>query len=91
MKRAVWPRFTLCTLSGYLECRLQLTLSQTSPSFYVSERQVYWKHCGKKEKLLMSNFSFSHSVFYPFGELSVMFIKFKTKIVVCKLFHLGRV
>ena len=30
----------------------------------------------------MSNFSFSHSVFYPFGELSAIFIKFE--IVICK-------
>ena len=30
----------------------------------------------EKEKLLvMSNFSFSHSVFYPFGWLSVIFVK----------------
>ena len=44
----------------------------------------------KKEKLLVtSNFSISHSVFYPFGELSAIFIKFK--IVVCKLFQFGRV
>ena len=42
------------------------------------------------EKLLKtSNFSFSHSVFYRFGELSSMFIKFE--IVVCKLFQFGRV
>ena len=40
----------------------------------------------EKEKLLVtSNFSFSHSVFYPFSELSAIFIKFK--IVVCKLFQ----
>ena len=44
----------------------------------------------KKEILLVtSNFSFSHIVFYPFGELSAIFVKFK--IVVCKLFHFGRV
>ena len=36
----------------------------------------------EKEKLLVtSNFSFSHSVFYPFGELSTIFIKLE--IVVC--------
>ena len=29
-----------------------LTLSQTSPGFYTSAVQVFWKHCGKKEKLL---------------------------------------
>ena len=41
----------------------------------------------EKEKLLVtSNFSFSHSIFYPFGELSSTFIKFK--IVVCKLLSL---
>ena len=44
----------------------------------------------EKEKLLVtSNFSFSRSVFYPFGELSAIFIKFE--IVVCKIFPYGRV
>ena len=44
----------------------------------------------EKEKLhVTSNFSFSHSVFYPFGELSAISIEFK--IVVCKLFQIGRV
>ena len=43
----------------------------------------------EKEKLLTtSNFSFSYSVFYPFEELSAMFIKFE--IVVCKLFQFGK-
>ena len=44
----------------------------------------------EKEKLLItSNFSFSHSVFYPFEEISAIFLKFK--IVVCKLCEFGRV
>ena len=43
----------------------------------------------KEELLIRSNFSFSHSVFYPFGELSAIFIKFE--IVICKLFHVGSV
>ena len=44
----------------------------------------------EKEKLLiMSNFSFSHSIFCPFGELTAIFINFK--IVSCKLFQVGRV
>ena len=44
----------------------------------------------EKEKLLVtSNFSFSHSVFYPLGELSAIVITFE--IVICKLFELGRV
>ena len=43
----------------------------------------------EKEKLLVtSNFSFSHSVFYPFGELSAIFIKIK--IVICKHFQFGK-
>ena len=44
----------------------------------------------EKEKLLVtSNFSFSHRVFYPFGELSAILITFE--IVICKLFEFGRV
>ena len=62
-----------------------LTLSQTSPGFYVSAVQVFWKHW-ENELLTTSNFSFSHSVFYPFGELPAIFIK--NVIVICKLFHL---
>ena len=34
-----------------------------------------------------SNFSFFHSVFYPFGKLSAIFIKFK---IVCKFFQFGK-
>ena len=50
------------------------------PACSTSLLKTLWE----KEKLLVtSNFSFSHSVFYPFGELSAMFIKFE--IVVCKL------
>ena len=30
-----------------------LTLSQTSPGFYVSAVQVFWKHCGKKRNCLL--------------------------------------
>ena len=42
------------------------------------------------EKLLVtSNFFFSHSVFYPLGELYAVFFNFE--IVVCKLFQFGRV
>ena len=44
----------------------------------------------EKEKLLvMSNFSFSHSVFQSFGKLFIIFIKYE--IVVCKLFQVGKV
>ena len=68
----------------------RLTLSQTSPSFYMSAVQAFWKTLWEKEKLLVtSNFSISHSVFYLLGEYSAIFIKFE--IVVCKLFLFGRV
>ena len=44
----------------------------------------------EEEKLLMtSNLSFSHNVFYPFGELSTVFITLT--IVICKLFQFERV
>ena len=44
----------------------------------------------KENLLVMSNFSFSHSIFYPFySMLSGFYIKFK--IVVCKPFQFGRV
>ena len=52
----------------------------------VSLLKTLWE----KEKLIVtSNFSFSHIVFYLFGELSAIFTKFK--IVVCKLFQFERV
>ena len=51
---------------------------------HTSRLKTLWE----KEKLLVkSNFSFSHGVFYPLGELSAIFIKFE--IVVCKLFQFG--
>ena len=60
------------------------------PWFLLVCRTSLLKTPWEKEKLLVtSNFSFSHSVFYPFGELSAFFIKFE--IVVCKLFQFGRV
>ena len=43
----------------------------------------------EKEKLLVTNiFSFSHSVFYLFRELSTILIKLK--VIECKLFQFGR-
>ena len=44
---------------------------------------------GKGEIVHNEQFLLFHSVLYPFGELSVIFIKFE--IVVCKLFEFGRV
>ena len=59
------------------------------PLVYRSAVQVL-KTLWEKEKLLvMSNFSFSINVFYPFGEHSAIFIKFI--IVVCKNLQFGRI
>ena len=63
----------------------------------MSKVQIFWKHSGENDKLLIvSNFSFSHSVFYLFGELFTIFIK--SEIVICRLLsfekskicHLGK-
>ena len=81
---SIWTSLKFCCLVKVL------TLSKTSPGFYVSAVQVFLKHCGKRRNCsLTSNFSFSHCVFYPFGELSAIFIRFEN--VVCKLFEFGRV
>ena len=48
--------------------------------------KTLWK---KEELLVTNNVSFFHSLFYPFGEVTAIFIKFK--IVVCKLFQFGPV
>ena len=44
---------------------------------------------GKEEIAQTSNFSSSHIVFYPFVEISAIFIKLE--IVVCELFQFGPV
>ena len=59
---------------------------QNKPLFLLVCRIGLLKTLWKKEKLLLtSKVPFSHSVFYPFGEVSAIFITFK--IVICKLFH----
>ena len=89
MKMALLFKIISATIDYKVVDSVDLTISQTSPGFYVSALQVL-KTLWVKEKLLVtSNFFFSHSVFYPFGELSAIFIRFK--IVVCKLFEFGRV
>ena len=49
---------------------------------FLGNLKTQWE---KNKLLVMSNFFFSHSVFYPFTELST--ISIKLKIVVCKLFQ----
>ena len=74
--------------SPKIEFRPHFHPSQTSTGFYVSA--VFLKTLIQKKKLLVtSNFCFSHSVFYYFGEFSSIFVK--SEIVVCKLFQFGRV
>ena len=70
-----------------------LTLCQTSTGFYMSSVQVFWKHWEKEKLLVTSNFSFSDSVFYLFGELSAFFIKFEIvsfSLEESKICHLGK-
>ena len=60
------------------------------PRFLCVRRSVLLNTLWEKEKfLVMSYFSFSRSVFYSFGVLSDIFIKFD--IVICKLFQFGKV
>ena len=63
---------------------------QNKPWFLRVSSTSLLKTLREKEKLLFtSNFSFSHIVFYLFGQLSAILIKLK--IVVCKLVQFGRV
>ena len=66
--------------------KVYLTLSKTSPGL---QNNSFENTVEKGEIALTSNFSFSHSVFYHFGELSSIFIK--SEIAVCKLFQFARV
>ena len=62
------------------------TLFEASLEFYVAAVQVFWKNSWKRRNCFVtSNFSFTHSVFQPFGQLLAMFIKFQ--IFVCKHFY----
>ena len=61
-----------------------LTFSRMSPGILHVCSTSLLKTLWEKEKfIVVSNFSFSHIVFYPFGELSTIFIEFK--IALCKV------
>ena len=80
------------TYQNNFPCLLDLGFNPfpNKPWFLHVCRTSLLKTLREKEKLLiMSNFSFSHSVFYLFVELSVIFKKFE--VVVCKHFQFGRV
>ena len=76
------------SLKLFYEQFLVLTLSQTSSLFLSACNTSFFENTvgNSEQKLLVnSNFSFSHSVLYLFGEPFAIFVKFK--IVVCKLFQ----
>ena len=66
-----------------------LTLSQQALVFTCLQYKPFEDTVEKEKLLVLSNFSLSHSIVYPLGELSAIFIKFE--IVVCKLFQCQRV
>ena len=72
-----------------LQCFLFFNPFPNKPWFLCDCSISLLKTLGKGEIAQTSNFSFCHSVFYPFGKLSAISIKFE--IVVCKLFQFGRV
>ena len=79
-------------LKSFLYCFVDWTFNPfpNKPWFLCVCSTSLLKTLREKEKLLItSNFFFSHSVFYLFGKLSSIFIKYK--IVVCKLFQFRRV
>ena len=76
----IHPCDTWCQLSHQLVINLEPFLKQALVLCVCSTSLL--KTLWEKEKLLItSNFSFSHSIFYPFGKLSAIFIKFR--IVAC--------
>ena len=66
-----------------------LTHSHTMTPFDAPGKQAFSEHWEKEKLLVMSNFSFSHSVFYPLRQLSAIYVK--SEIVVSKLFQFGRI
>ena len=80
---SIWP-----SLKFYLLVKSQPFLEQALFSL-VCKTSLFKTLLEKDKLLIMSNSSFFHSVFYPFGELFAIFIEFK--IVVCKLLKFGRV
>ena len=84
---SIWTSLKFCLSCNGLKLLTTNSLPLPSkPRFLCFCKTCVLKILWVKEKLLVtSNFSCSHCVFYPFRELSAMFIKFKN---VCKLFHL---
>ena len=67
-----------------------LTLNHTISTFDDLEKEVFWKHCWKRRKILVIRiFPYSHNVFYPFQTKFQFFSHFY--FVVCKCFQSGPV
>ena len=80
----IWHRFRICMTLSYL-----VNPFPNKPWFLRVCSTRLLKTLWEKETLLIpSNFSFFHSVFYLFGELSIYS---KNEIVICKFFQFGRV
>ena len=81
--------FSKAFFTRVVQCQERVNPFPNKPWFLRVCSTGLLKTLREKEKLLItSNFSFSHSVFNLFGELSAISIKFK--IVVCKVFEIGR-
>ena len=65
-----------------------LTLSQTTLVFTCLQDKSFENTVGKRRNCTNTEFLIFHNVFYSFGELSAVFIKFE--IVLCKLFQFRR-
>ena len=78
---SIWNRLKFCCLLTHSH-----TMTPFDAPWETSLLRTLWEIA---KLLLMSNFSFTHSVSYPFRELPDIFIKFK--IVVCRLFQFGPV
>ena len=66
---SIWTSLTFCRAVK------ELTLFQKTALFLPVCSQGLLKKLGEKEKsLMMTNFSFTHSVSNPFGELYAIFI-----------------
>ena len=71
-------------------CRRQFKPFPNKPWFLTClQHKTFENTVGKGEIAHNEHFSFTHSVFYPLGDLSAIFVKFE--IVGCKLFQLRRV
>ena len=86
---SIWTSLNFCHLVKKLSqtkiCLLAYNPFPKKPWFLRVCTNSLLKGLWEKEKLLVtSNFSFSHRVFYPFEELSAIFIK--VKIVLRKQF-----